>query len=152
MIRRPPRSTLFPYTTLFRSEAAGELTMYAERDLSALKDAIVGALEVVYDEDASDKYDLSLAPEFTDTTFAAVDCLNTRRMQQEDVDSAAAALNTAIEELTSSHPSSPDDNRQSSDSGSMPVAAIIALAAVAVVLVAAIAAYFAVKKKKNKAQ
>src|SRR2546430_11075937 len=24
MIRRPPRSTLFPYTTLFRSQAAGE--------------------------------------------------------------------------------------------------------------------------------
>src|SRR2546429_3159634 len=24
MIRRPPRSTLFPYTTLFRSEAFGE--------------------------------------------------------------------------------------------------------------------------------
>src|SRR5258705_5930587 len=25
MIRRPPRSTLFPYTTLFRSEPGGEL-------------------------------------------------------------------------------------------------------------------------------
>src|SRR5258705_6653417 len=25
MIRRPPRSTLFPYTTLFRSPAAGEM-------------------------------------------------------------------------------------------------------------------------------
>src|SRR2546430_3448689 len=25
MIRRPPRSTLFPYTTLFRSNAAGDL-------------------------------------------------------------------------------------------------------------------------------
>src|SRR5256886_11921593 len=25
MIRRPPRSTLFPYTTLFRSDAASEL-------------------------------------------------------------------------------------------------------------------------------
>src|SRR3712207_7858566 len=25
MIRRPPRSTLFPYTTLFRSDAAAEL-------------------------------------------------------------------------------------------------------------------------------
>src|SRR5256885_6967907 len=25
MIRRPPRSTLFPYTTLFRSQAAGRL-------------------------------------------------------------------------------------------------------------------------------
>src|SRR3712207_9508897 len=28
MIRRPPRSTLFPYTTLFRSE--GEVTLYVE--------------------------------------------------------------------------------------------------------------------------
>src|SRR3712207_9025465 len=26
MIRRPPRSTLFPYTTLFRSEAIGRLS------------------------------------------------------------------------------------------------------------------------------
>src|SRR5256885_17267309 len=26
MIRRPPRSTLFPYTTLFRSEAAAKAT------------------------------------------------------------------------------------------------------------------------------
>src|SRR2546430_11170834 len=26
MIRRPPRSTLFPYTTLFRSERHGKLT------------------------------------------------------------------------------------------------------------------------------
>src|SRR2546430_14267968 len=32
MIRRPPRSTLFPYTTLFRSELAEELPAYA-RDL-----------------------------------------------------------------------------------------------------------------------
>src|SRR3712207_8541604 len=34
MIRRPPRSTLFPYTTLFRSELA-----HAER----LHDVVVGA-------------------------------------------------------------------------------------------------------------
>src|SRR5438445_3928007 len=27
MIRRPPRSTLFPYTTLFRSEGDGKLTL-----------------------------------------------------------------------------------------------------------------------------
>src|SRR5438093_7753667 len=27
MIRRPPRSTLFPYTTLFRSKASGSSTM-----------------------------------------------------------------------------------------------------------------------------
>src|SRR5260370_32140041 len=29
MIRRPPRSTLFPYTTLFRSLAAGAIAWYA---------------------------------------------------------------------------------------------------------------------------
>src|SRR3712207_7130893 len=28
MIRRPPRSTLFPYTTLFRSELAGRLEAF----------------------------------------------------------------------------------------------------------------------------
>src|SRR3712207_7294675 len=35
MIRRPPRSTLFPYTTLFRSDVAqevGQLERLAQRD------------------------------------------------------------------------------------------------------------------------
>src|SRR3712207_7351422 len=31
MIRRPPRSTLFPYTTLFRSRADAELRLHAAR-------------------------------------------------------------------------------------------------------------------------
>src|SRR3712207_6883213 len=31
MIRRPPRSTLFPYTTLFRSEASRKATDFQER-------------------------------------------------------------------------------------------------------------------------
>src|SRR3712207_7086948 len=31
MIRRPPRSTLFPYTTLFRSRAAGDVVVVAEQ-------------------------------------------------------------------------------------------------------------------------
>src|SRR3712207_8491186 len=39
MIRRPPRSTLFPYTTLFRSVAALLLT-----DLAFWEAAIVGAV------------------------------------------------------------------------------------------------------------
>src|SRR2546422_1682325 len=37
MIRRPPRSTLFPYTTLFRSTAAAPL----ELDLKAPEGAVV---------------------------------------------------------------------------------------------------------------
>src|SRR3712207_8839321 len=31
MIRRPPRSTLFPYTTLFRSRSAGRAAAFARR-------------------------------------------------------------------------------------------------------------------------
>src|SRR3712207_7035050 len=37
MIRRPPRSTLFPYTTLFRSEAAGVGMAHAAPDGSWLR-------------------------------------------------------------------------------------------------------------------
>src|SRR3712207_8621943 len=38
MIRRPPRSTLFPYTTLFRSGRTGELAYAARVDsLGALR-------------------------------------------------------------------------------------------------------------------
>src|SRR5256885_15672247 len=33
MIRRPPRSTLFPYTTLFRSRARGNLSADEKRQL-----------------------------------------------------------------------------------------------------------------------
>src|SRR5688572_31900673 len=32
MIRRPPRSTLFPYTTLFRSLISGSLNLFSARD------------------------------------------------------------------------------------------------------------------------
>src|SRR3712207_8077389 len=36
MIRRPPRSTLFPYTTLFRSYAATEAIEHAGLDIEAI--------------------------------------------------------------------------------------------------------------------
>src|SRR3989442_9379027 len=37
MIRRPPRSTLFPYTTLFRSCAAGEECLAHDRVLDEIE-------------------------------------------------------------------------------------------------------------------
>src|SRR3712207_7735864 len=40
MIRRPPRSTLFPYTTLFRSLRATDVTM--ENELVLLADPTTG--------------------------------------------------------------------------------------------------------------
>src|SRR3712207_9429084 len=38
MIRRPPRSTLFPYTTLFRSFDAREVARFGEHDIQRLMD------------------------------------------------------------------------------------------------------------------
>src|SRR5687768_17885037 len=39
MLRRPPRSTLFPYTTLFRSLTAGAAAERQHRDCRVLADA-----------------------------------------------------------------------------------------------------------------
>src|SRR3712207_7084190 len=59
MIRRPPRSTLFPYTTLFRSALrVGD----ADLDREHLVPPLVGALHVARREltDGGDLHDLAL--------------------------------------------------------------------------------------------
>src|SRR3712207_9496610 len=55
MIRRPPRSTLFPYTTLFRSliYRGYRITNWCPRDRSAISD-----LEVNYEETNGKLYGL----------------------------------------------------------------------------------------------
>src|SRR5258705_5395282 len=50
MIRRPPRSTLFPYTTLFRSDAVDRLAP----GVDGVDDAAERVAEQVADEDAAD--------------------------------------------------------------------------------------------------
>src|SRR5205085_5209793 len=40
MLRRPPRSTLFPYTTLFRSHAHAGLAAFGARQVFALAHAL----------------------------------------------------------------------------------------------------------------
>src|SRR3712207_9005476 len=57
MIRRPPRSTLFPYTTLFRSCPSCErtsvnLVSHAHVDLPFVHDREVGVVEHVFHQDA----------------------------------------------------------------------------------------------------
>src|SRR2546421_11109176 len=50
MIRRPPRSTLFPYTTLFRSNDAGKIpSLSFLRGLDALEGFVPGGSTVVVD-------------------------------------------------------------------------------------------------------
>src|SRR3712207_9377088 len=56
MIRRPPRSTLFPYTTLFRSDAE------AKRQRESLDDAGTGVTaEPVEDEAGDHRRDVGVA-------------------------------------------------------------------------------------------
>src|SRR5258708_13672097 len=50
MIRRPPRSTLFPYTTLFRSPGGGVLN---GADLRAALDAVLSGKPVTADQKPS---------------------------------------------------------------------------------------------------
>src|SRR3712207_8739523 len=45
MIRRPPRSTLFPYTTLFRSGAVHIVRVLGRRERDVLRRAPVGRRE-----------------------------------------------------------------------------------------------------------
>src|SRR3712207_7226523 len=47
MIRRPPRSTLFPYTTLFRSQLSKELKEALKTSTGQKKVRIIRRLEVV---------------------------------------------------------------------------------------------------------
>src|SRR3712207_8331865 len=48
MIRRPPRSTLFPYTTLFRSFQIEAWTVYAAHAAKRLPDAARVALQELW--------------------------------------------------------------------------------------------------------
>src|SRR5256886_7298985 len=47
MIRRPPRSTLFPYTTLFRSELALRVEDGVDGDVDDGVDEVIAVFEVV---------------------------------------------------------------------------------------------------------
>src|SRR5260370_42187863 len=52
MIRRPPRSTLFPYTTLFRS-AVDAMGMHAHQYVFAARDFAVNQSQVHFGDDGA---------------------------------------------------------------------------------------------------
>src|SRR5258708_23808271 len=59
MIRRPPRSTLFPYTTLFRSllgDVKGDDAVLVDARRDAEDDAGIDVLDGVYDRRAAGKH------------------------------------------------------------------------------------------------
>src|SRR5438876_5440392 len=74
MIRRPPRSTLFPYTTLFRSEERREAKR-AKRALDALTEATGGI------ERALDRKSTRLNSSHPSISYA-VFCLKKKKKKQ----------------------------------------------------------------------
>src|SRR3712207_8577126 len=101
MIRRPPRSTLFPYTTLFRSQVAlqepgqpwyGPRTLYdirdADRDGNAAEDSTYfdhdgdGFLsDAERDEDAEDRKSTRLNSSHANISYA-VFCLKKKQSRE----------------------------------------------------------------------
>src|SRR5438132_4678867 len=50
MFRRPPRSTLFPYTTLFRSQEADAASLAVMRFMSDFREAMWGVVQQAISE------------------------------------------------------------------------------------------------------
>src|SRR5260370_9315289 len=72
MIRRPPRSTLFPYTTLFRSVGVMSSTLFGGVSGSAVADAsAIGSLMIPWHRR------LGYPPPFSAATLAAAATLDT---------------------------------------------------------------------------
>src|SRR5256885_9053263 len=69
MIRRPPRSTLFPYTTLFRSvrekETLVPAALWAVLEETALDECVRFASNILADEAEKDNCELSRSEEHT---------------------------------------------------------------------------------------
>src|SRR2546422_10835315 len=78
MIRRPPRSTLFPYTTLFRSEEQPSVSITATSNRATVKSA--------EDEVANTEADLEAARRELDQALA------TNRFAQQQQERAAQLL------------------------------------------------------------
>src|SRR3712207_7191966 len=55
MIRRPPRSTLFPYTTLFRSGIVSIFSTFAGKEILTTEDGTENAIATSYEIARSDK-------------------------------------------------------------------------------------------------
>src|SRR5688572_32733180 len=66
MIRRPPRSTLFPYTTLFRSEKAAEVAGALRAALEAERPISVVTVVESSSQDVEPGSRLVVRPEGTD--------------------------------------------------------------------------------------
>src|SRR3712207_7156820 len=78
MIRRPPRSTLFPYTTLFRSQYVGDVQPNEQLDVIVFGDAHVAD-----------------APQLVPGSCVAVESLRKRFIAADCLDRKSTRLNSS---------------------------------------------------------
>src|SRR5690606_39403357 len=88
-VRRPPRSTLFPYTTLFRSQARSEVRGVAHRAIrvAARADALgigheIDMLDLARHENLADRKSTRLNSSHVKISYA-VFCLKKKNKQEE---------------------------------------------------------------------
>src|SRR2546430_11766904 len=86
MIRRPPRSTLFPYTTLFRSQVMGCMPM--PHDASVLGESFEATGEIVWlqEFERTDRKSTRLNSSHSQISYA-VFCLKKKKKNQTDTTS-----------------------------------------------------------------
>src|SRR5437764_9773376 len=80
MIRRPPRSTLFPYTTLFRSLLAGQPAAHGEGVVVVDLDHLVDDLQVQHRRHEADRKSTRLNSSHRCISYA-VFCLKKKKLR-----------------------------------------------------------------------
>src|SRR2546428_10184117 len=98
MIRRPPRSTLFPYTTLFRSDARGkvalQLAAHVERYGAASDASGRAARAVDIDKEATDVRSEEHTSELQSRSDLVCRLLLEKKKQNTHASSSSTALAT----------------------------------------------------------
>src|SRR5258707_2379768 len=95
MIRRPPRSTLFPYTTLFRS--TGESQVWCHKDLIDMevpgKDVYAGELEPIITK-RTDRKSTRLNSSHANISYA-VFCLKKKKNNKRDSNTETVSVHSS---------------------------------------------------------
>src|SRR2546427_3421678 len=101
MIRRPPRSTLFPYTTLFRSGRAGDQRPYNQRHRGMAQEVEIHGVDFA----RPDRKSTRLNSSHSQISYA-VFCLKKKKLKYRIFRSGTCTqcLGGAIEAIVSSPP------------------------------------------------
>src|SRR4051812_49936485 len=84
MIRRPPRSTLFPYTTLFRSYGSSHIGATAKDISNVVTDAASGVVDIFHGIDKAVADTWNNSKKTVKLMVLALICLGNNRQRSEE--------------------------------------------------------------------